>query len=94
MRTTTRNTKERFILRQMQWTSPNHRAYVAITVHLQHKGVPLCMILDVVEVAKVTFFNARFTARSMYQLNDLQSHTGLNLAVCICEDLKGLWHSR
>ncbi len=46
------------------------------------------MILDVVEVAKVTFFNARFTARSMYQLNDLQSHTGLNLAVAFAKILK------
>jgi hypothetical protein len=34
------------------WTSPNHKAYVALTVHLEHKGKPLCMVLDVVEVAK------------------------------------------
>ncbi len=33
------------------WTSPNHRAYVAITVHLEQKGVPVCLLLDVVEVA-------------------------------------------
>ena len=35
------------------WTSPNHRAFVAVTVHLEQKGVPLCLVLDVVEVAQV-----------------------------------------
>ncbi|KAI0738567.1 hypothetical protein C8Q80DRAFT_1071694, partial [Daedaleopsis nitida] len=35
------------------WTSPNHRALVAVTVHLEHKGQPLSMLLDVVEVSKV-----------------------------------------
>ena len=35
------------------WTSPNHRAFVALTVHLEQRGQPLCMVLDVVEVAKV-----------------------------------------
>ncbi|KAG2030875.1 hypothetical protein BDR03DRAFT_877310, partial [Suillus americanus] len=34
------------------WTSPNHRAYVAISVRLQHEGQPLAMILDIVEVPK------------------------------------------
>ncbi|KAL6307201.1 hypothetical protein BKA93DRAFT_712591, partial [Sparassis latifolia] len=33
------------------WTSPNHKAIVTFTVHLQHKGMPLRMVLDVVEVA-------------------------------------------
>ena len=35
------------------WTSPNHQAYVAVTVHLEKDGKPLGMLLDVVEVAKV-----------------------------------------
>jgi hypothetical protein len=34
------------------WTSPNQRAFVAITVHLEHQGEPISMLLDVVEVAK------------------------------------------
>jgi hypothetical protein len=34
------------------WTSPNQRAYVAITVHFEHKGEPISMLLDIVEVAK------------------------------------------
>ena len=33
------------------WTSPNHKAYVAITVHFEHNGVPICLLLDVVQVA-------------------------------------------
>jgi hypothetical protein len=34
------------------WTSPNQRAYVAITVHLEYKGEPISLLLDIVEVAK------------------------------------------
>ena len=33
------------------WTSPNNKAYVAITVHFEDKGVPMSMLLDIVEVA-------------------------------------------
>ena len=33
------------------WTSPNHRAFVAVTVHLEEKGIPISMLLDIVEVA-------------------------------------------
>ncbi|KAF8581723.1 hypothetical protein K439DRAFT_1353072 [Ramaria rubella] len=35
------------------WTSPNHQAYVAITVHLENQGVPISILLDVMEVAEV-----------------------------------------
>jgi hypothetical protein len=35
------------------WTSPNHKAFVAVSVHFEHNGQPICFILDVVEVAKV-----------------------------------------
>jgi hypothetical protein len=34
------------------WTSPNQRAYVAITVHFEHKGEAVSMLLDIVEVAQ------------------------------------------
>jgi hypothetical protein len=34
------------------WTSPNHKAYVAVTVHLERDRKPLSMLLDIVEVAK------------------------------------------
>jgi hypothetical protein len=58
------------------WTSPNHRAFVAVTVHFEHKGSPICMILDVVEVAKVSC-----TIDVIEDTNHtFQSHSGVNLA--------------
>ena len=35
------------------WTSPNHTAYVAMTAHLEAKGEPISIVLDIIEVAKV-----------------------------------------
>ena len=32
------------------WTSPNHKVYVAITVHFEQNGEPMCLLLDQVEV--------------------------------------------
>lgn len=34
------------------WTSPNHKAYVAVTVHFEKDGKPLSMLLDMVQVAE------------------------------------------
>ena len=34
------------------WTSPNHKAYVAVTVHFENKGTPVSMLLDIVELAR------------------------------------------
>ena len=34
------------------WTSPNHKAYIAVTVHFQKDGIPDTMLLDLVEVAE------------------------------------------
>ena len=34
------------------WTSPNHRAFVTVTVHFEIKGEPICLLLNIVEVAK------------------------------------------
>jgi hypothetical protein len=34
------------------WTSPNHKPYVAVTVHFEQGGVPVSMLLDLVEVGK------------------------------------------
>lgn len=36
------------------WTSPNHKAYVAVGVHLEYGGKPLSMILDLIEVGRVS----------------------------------------
>ncbi|KAG2091017.1 uncharacterized protein F5147DRAFT_748161 [Suillus discolor] len=35
------------------WSSPNHRAFVAFSVHLEHNGIPLSLPLNIIEVAKV-----------------------------------------
>jgi len=34
------------------WTSPNHKAYMAITVHFEHEGQPMAMLLDLVKVPR------------------------------------------
>src|ERR1700728_4165267 len=34
------------------WTSPNHKAFVALTVHFEANGIPMCLLLDLVEVAE------------------------------------------
>ncbi|KAF4618847.1 hypothetical protein D9613_009691 [Agrocybe pediades] len=34
------------------WTSPNSKAYVAVTVHYETDGVPQCLLLDIAEVAR------------------------------------------
>ena len=32
------------------WTSPNHKAFVAVTVYFQIDGSPVAMLLDLVKV--------------------------------------------
>ncbi len=40
------------------WTSPNNKTYVAVTVHFKRNSEPMCLLLDIVEVAKsYTGFN-------------------------------------
>ena len=36
----------------LTWTSPNHKAYVAFTVHFEHEGSLMSMLLDLIEVVK------------------------------------------
>ena len=35
------------------WTSPNHRAFVVWTVHLEYEGAMFSFLLDIVEVPEV-----------------------------------------
>ncbi len=35
------------------WSSPNHRAYIAVTVHFVLRDEPVSMLLDLLEVAEV-----------------------------------------
>jgi hypothetical protein len=32
------------------WTSPNHKAYMVVTVHFENEGVPMAILLDIVEL--------------------------------------------
>lgn len=66
------------------WLSPNHQAFVAFLVHLEHNGTPLTFPLDVVEVAKV---QKTFTVEALV-LNVLQSHTGTSLASAFAKVLE------
>ena len=34
------------------WTLLNNKAYVAVTIHLEQDCIPICMLLDIVEVAQ------------------------------------------
>jgi hypothetical protein len=73
------------------WTSPNHRAYVAVTVHFEHAGEPVCLILDVVEVAKVSPYGLlhedSYTHFIMYIVAQRsQSCAG------VLRNSKGVWH--
>jgi hypothetical protein len=37
------------------WSSPSHKAFIALSVHLEHDRKPIAMILDIVEVVEVKF---------------------------------------
>jgi len=36
------------------WSLPNHKTFVAVSVHFEHNREPVSMVLDVVEVAKMS----------------------------------------
>lgn len=59
------------------WTSPNHRAFVAWTVHLHHNGHVLAFVLDIVEVPEVRY---PLVLPKTHKLIMFQSHTGEALA--------------
>lgn len=68
------------------WTSPNHRAYVAVTVHLELNGEMVSLVLDVAEVPKV-----RYCLQSYCWWTDIgswKSHSGLNLAIAFQQILE------
>jgi hypothetical protein len=51
------------------WTSPNHKAFIAVTVHFEHNGKPMCFLLDLVEVA-VSHSGVNLAAAFAKILND------------------------
>jgi hypothetical protein len=48
------------------WTSPNHKAFVAVSVHFEQDGKPMCLILDVVEVAQVSTVDTCYVSQKKY----------------------------
>ncbi|KAJ8515393.1 hypothetical protein ONZ45_g7180 [Pleurotus djamor] len=52
------------------WTSPNHRAFVAITVHLEMDGEPISILLDLVEVSEVCNLGFNLAAAFAQVLDD------------------------
>jgi hypothetical protein len=50
------------------WTSPNHKAFVAVTAHFEANGEPVCMLLDLVEV--VTLHSGVNLAMAFAQILD------------------------
>ena len=34
------------------WSSPNHKAYVAVTIHFEQDSIPILMLLDIVKVPR------------------------------------------
>jgi hypothetical protein len=68
------------------WTSPNHKAFVAVSVHFEQSGKPVCLILDVVEVAKVRIsINTLSDSSETHRYT--QSHSGYNLAAAFAQIL-------
>jgi hypothetical protein len=55
------------------WTSPNHKALIAVTVHFEIDGSPLCLLLDLVEVAK-SHSGVNLAAAFAKVLNDFGIH--------------------
>jgi hypothetical protein len=51
------------------WTSPNHKAFIAVTVHFEIDGAPISLLLDLVEVAK-SHSGANLAAAFAKILND------------------------
>jgi hypothetical protein len=66
------------------WSSPNHRAFIAVTVYLERDGALMSMLLDILEVAEV-----RTVCRTMDVDPSLleQSHSGFNLAAAFAKVL-------
>ncbi|KAJ7220152.1 hypothetical protein GGX14DRAFT_354645, partial [Mycena pura] len=70
------------------WTSPNHRAFVAWTVHLQHEGEPLVFLLDIFEVPEVCLCRLFcLLLTSFYSRTRVKS---LHVSLMICLDASGL----
>ena len=68
------------------WTSPNHKAYVAVMVHFEQNGESMCLLLDLVEVA--TSHSGRNLAAAFVKI---LTDFGIGHKVCMlwCSSLRG-----
>jgi hypothetical protein len=46
------------------WSLPNHKAFVAVSVHFEYNREPVSMVLDVVEVARWAYIY-KFTIQAL-----------------------------
>ena len=51
------------------WMSPNHKAYVSITVHFEQESIPVAMLLDLIKVA-MSHFGLNLAAAFVRILDD------------------------
>jgi hypothetical protein len=60
------------------WTSPNHKVFVAFTVHFAHEGTPVSMLLDLVEVVKLhSGVNLAATFAKVLEYSGISDKVGL-----------------
>jgi hypothetical protein len=76
------------------WTSPTHKVFMAVSVHLEHEGKPLAMLLDIIEVAKVSIHDMHDMPKT--KTNLIFCPVTLWIASCrsICESSTRLWNNR
>ncbi|KAJ7705728.1 hypothetical protein B0H14DRAFT_2415906, partial [Mycena olivaceomarginata] len=65
------------------WTSPNHRAFVAWTVHLQHNGEPLVFLLDIFEVPEVRLLCLYFFLLTCFHSHTLVRFSRVSSMICL-----------
>jgi len=76
---------------------PNHRAYVAVTIHFKQNGEPMCLLLDLVEVptshsgvnlaaAFVKILDDFGIAHKVSLLDNLHENLGLTIDI-VCQIL-------
>jgi len=74
------------------WTSTNHRAFVAVSVHLEHNGVPLSLPLDIIEVAKVCWKTYEVPTHNDMMTWPVPYWCGT--CCSICKDARRVWNIR
>jgi hypothetical protein len=72
------------------WSSPNHHALVTFSAHFEHKGEPLSIPLDVVEVGKVKTYLCGICTCAKRFIVPHQRRACRD----ICQNARRIWHIR